>query len=111
MESADGQYLYYKRSNNGLWRVPSAGGDEMKILESFFGEFSVLEKGIYFWDRADSVSAFGLHFFNFATGETEMVSRIEGHLREGFSVSPDNRWALFSLEGQDSELILVENFR
>jgi Tol biopolymer transport system component len=110
MESPDGEFLYYTRSGS-LWRVPSAGGEETKILESA-SEFAVLDQGVYFMGWTSPVRAFGVLFFSFTTGKTEMVSRIEKGPHMGFSLSRDGRWALYSqVDQEDSDLMLVENFR
>ena len=115
-ESPDGKFVYYllksgeQEDSTELRRVPTEGGDEVRIVESVCPQyFAVTERGIYFfssWERSS------LQRFNFATRKVEIVAKIEGDLAWGLSVSPDSRWLIFSkYEGAGSNLMLVEKFR
>jgi len=52
LESVDGQYLYYvKLSQNALWKLPLAGGEEFQVLPAVAGFGSAYapgKDGIYF---------------------------------------------------------------
>jgi Tol biopolymer transport system component/DNA-binding winged helix-turn-helix (wHTH) protein len=55
-ESPDGRYLYYARGDeDGLWRVPVAGGPEEQVLNqpsaNFWGYWQVTPRGIFYLDR------------------------------------------------------------
>jgi Tol biopolymer transport system component len=110
IESTDGRLVYYEKGG-GVWRVPIQGGEETRVLESFFNNnFAVVDQGIYFITSAERSA---IQYLSFATGK---ISRIAGiGTREpdyGFSVSPDGRWLLYTQwESLHSDLMLVKNFR
>ena len=67
--------------------------------------FAVSRGGIYFvlWPR--------IQYFDFTTGRTKTILTLEKETSLGLSVSPDERWLLYSQFDQDgSDLMLVENF-
>ncbi|HZC43747.1 MAG TPA: DPP IV N-terminal domain-containing protein, partial [Acidobacteriaceae bacterium] len=52
-DSSDGKYLYYTKENEpGIWRLPTGGGDEIRILANpsqyHWGDWAVSERGIYY---------------------------------------------------------------
>jgi Tol biopolymer transport system component len=56
-ESEDGAFLYYTKTDqvSGLWRLPLAGGEETRILESVKARsFALVPDGIYFFAPAPS---------------------------------------------------------
>ena len=117
VESPDGKFVYYllaweEGHNTELWRVPVEGGEEMRIVESVCPQFfSVVERGIYFFSGSENPS---VRFFHFATGKVETVSKVEGSVAFGFSVSPDSRWLLYSAfesAVMQTDLMMVEKFR
>ena len=115
VESPDGKFVYYLRSWEGdttteLWRVLAEGGEEIRIIESICPQFfAVVERGIYFFSGWENPS---VRWFHFATRKVETVAKVEGSMAYGFSVSPDSRWLLYAAYGgQESELMMVENFR
>jgi Tol biopolymer transport system component/predicted Ser/Thr protein kinase len=112
-ESLDGKVVYYEK-DNGLWKVPVEGGAETRVLESIndFGNFALVEEGIYFIPAANSATDSSIQFFSFATGKIKQIARIEKPTDMGLSVSPDRRWILCSqIDQVGSDLMLVENFR
>lgn len=55
-ESPDGKYLYYTRGDeDGLWRVPTSGGPEARVLHQpaagYWGYWQVTPRGIFYLDR------------------------------------------------------------
>ena len=56
LESPDGQYVYVVRdvSVRGIWRVPTAGGNEELVISLlkpiFWGLWTIMREGIYFLD-------------------------------------------------------------
>ena len=113
-ESLDGKFVYFARTpdQTSLWRVPVAGGDETKVLDSVLGSaFAPADKGIYFVvPKPDGTSLF--QFSSFATGRVTTLTEIRQLVSWGFSVSPDERYILYTQEDQTgSDLMLVENFR
>ena len=113
-ESFDGKFVYFGRTpgQTSIWRVPVGGGDETKVVESALGQaFTVAEKGIYFvTQNPDDTSVFQFH--SFATGKVTALAEIHQPVSWGVSVSPDERYILYTQEDQaGSDLMLVENFR
>jgi len=126
-ESPDGAWLYYVQSIVGaspLWRMPTSGGVPVKVLEGVdLANFAVLDKGIYYIDRASG--AVGVHYFDRTAGETRLqyfdfatrrsttVARNLGNVAGvPLSASKDGRTILYPrAESSVDDLMLVENFR
>lgn len=58
-ESPDGKWLYFARGDeNGIWRMPTAGGDAVRILDQpmngYWAYWAVGRGGIYFLDQKQS---------------------------------------------------------
>jgi len=88
------------------------GGEETKIVESAMGQaFAVGRKGIYFVaPNPDGSSA--VQFQSFATCKVTTIALIQRSLEFGLSVSPDERFILYTQVDQSgSDLLLVENFQ
>jgi Tol biopolymer transport system component/serine/threonine protein kinase len=116
VESPDGRDLYFtiwglEGGLPGIWRMPVGGGEAMKIHDfgGFLG-FEVLEDGICVVNRDSqppSVDYLDLH-----SGKTRQIAALDVRPgRMGFSISPDQRWILFQGWEDESDLMLVENFR
>jgi Tol biopolymer transport system component len=117
VESPDGKFFYYQAETSEgegaeLRRVPVEGGEEIRITGVVRPQsFSVVERGIYYISGSENPS---VQRFNFATRKVETVAKVEGRVGQGFSVSPDSRWLLYTaLEGgsEQSDLMMVEKFR
>jgi Tol biopolymer transport system component len=109
IESPDGRLVYYEKGG-GVWRV-SMGGEETRVLESFFNNnFAVADQGIYFIHSAERSA---IQYLSFVTGKVSRIADIGPREPDyGFSVSPDGRWLLYAeWESLRSDLMLVENFR
>ena len=114
-ESDDGKWVYYIKNtwDSCLWRMPSEGGEETRVLDSVvYRAFTVVTEGIYFVPRSDPAGQYSIQFFNFATKKIRSILAT-GRKGGGYlSVSPDGRWILYSQVDQaSSDLKLVENFR
>lgn len=125
IESHDGRDLYYAEGAerpSSLWRMPVAGGTPEKILDGvLFATFDVIERGIYYIDRA-SVGSGGLfsdppegdrrlQYDDFATGRTTTVARNLGAVI-GLSASRDGSAVFFSrVDSSIDELMVVDDFR
>jgi eukaryotic-like serine/threonine-protein kinase len=115
LESTDGKFLYYiKAATGSIWRMPVEGGQETPILDRkiAWSHWRVVENGIYFldWDASPPE----IDFFDFVTRRSTQIATVERAkgIWGGFAVSPDGRWILFSrVDENDSEIMLVENFR
>jgi hypothetical protein len=114
VESRDGKYLYYSRSSEDstIWRVPIGGGAEERVLgvpKPFDPSHWVLvAAGIYVIDGDGD-----LYFYRLSDGSVTKVIH-DGRFVTDWSmaVSPDGHeivWA--QIDTQQSDLMLVENFR
>jgi Tol biopolymer transport system component/predicted Ser/Thr protein kinase len=118
-ESPDGKFLYYSKAFNAtsLWKVPVQGGEETQVVDSlsYYANFAVVNKGIYWIPRPDSAGGGAIEFLDLATGKIKPVARLEKPGRPGglgLTVSPDGRWILYSpFDQEGSDIMLVENFR
>jgi Tol biopolymer transport system component/tRNA A-37 threonylcarbamoyl transferase component Bud32 len=127
IESPDGAWLYYVQTvftPGPLYRVPTSGrGMPTKILDGVvLGNFAVLDKGIYYIDRASGEEgvywtdrASGetrLQYFEFATSKSRTVARNLGDVDGPIAVSAIGRTILFArVDSSIDDLMLVENFR
>jgi eukaryotic-like serine/threonine-protein kinase len=115
-ESVDGKYLYYTRSREpigSLWKMPVDGGQETKIVEGVvIFNFDVTVHGLYYMSQPDPRSQNKLvQFLNFADQKTRILAKITQDVYHGFSVSPDERWLLYSPQGRGgSNVMVVDNF-
>jgi hypothetical protein len=94
--------------------VPVEGGEETLVLEqvAFWDTFAMGNQGIYFFPRLDISGGSHLDFFDFATGKIKTIANVEKPWNYGLAVSPDGRYILYSrIDQQDSDVMLVENFR
>lgn len=118
-ESPDGRFLYYLKPGAELWRLPTAGGPEARVLEgsgldSIVAAYpamnwSPLDQGVLLIDRAQRV----LRFFP-ASAKGQATSReIPGIVSwSGLSLSPDRRWLLVTrLSRATVDVMLIDNFR
>jgi Tol biopolymer transport system component len=113
-ESADGKTLFYtKGPSSPLFARLVAGGPERQVLDhvGLSRDFAVFEDGIYYAGRFENGQT-PLLFFQFSTGRSRLLTRIEGDLYYGLSVSPDRKTVLFSKSvASGRDLMLIENFR
>jgi Tol biopolymer transport system component len=115
-ESPDSRFIYYVRSYDtagSLWRIPVGGGEEEMVLDAMihYGAFVVVDRGIYFAAHPGPrpMAAMSVLFSSFETGKIETL--VEGIIRvEGITVSPDERWLLYTEVDFSADLMLVENF-
>jgi serine/threonine protein kinase len=113
LESSDGTQLYYRvpGSPSGLWRVPTSGGTEVKLLEGELSPgFAVVEKGIYYieWLAGEAC----LRFFDFAAERSTTVAPNLGAVEGALAATHDGRTILYTRrDSSGDDLMLVENFR
>jgi hypothetical protein len=127
IESLDGEYVYFARRRsvpqdpeNAIWRIPVEGGDEEVVIESVPSSdtnWDVTAEGIYFVDRHEASTPqehWVVNLFRFDRRRISEVAtlryppRLDG---PALSVSSDGRWVLVSQMQEESDLMLVENFR
>jgi len=114
--SSDGKFLYYVKDNeNGIWRMPTTGGDEIAVLPQFpsehWGDWALVDTGIYYVDKVGHPA---IKFLNFANHKVTKIVEVESLPvpgDPGFTVSPDEKQIVFSqLDRSAVDLMLVENF-
>jgi Tol biopolymer transport system component/DNA-binding winged helix-turn-helix (wHTH) protein len=117
-ESSDAKFLYYiKDDRPGVWRMPAAGGDEIKISPlpspAHWGDWALVDTGIYYADDTGDRPA--IEFLAFDTHKVSKIAEVESLPPggdPGFTVSPDENWLIFSQVDRSAvDLMLVENFR
>jgi len=119
LESFDGKMLYYLKpgqyhDNGPIWKVPREGGEEKLVLDRTinWAMWVLRPEGIYF--SADMTGReFLIEFFSFQTGKSVSFCQEQNPDARGFlTISPDGEWFVY-VDGppQESDLMLVENFR
>ena len=94
----DGKTVYYENEGR-IWQVRADGssgpvainGASTTVLTAG-PRLAVNRDGIYYY----ATTAGELQFFRFATGHSRGILRPEKPLGIGLSVSPDQKWLLFS---------------
>ena len=120
-ESADGLHLYYAkgRGTSLLWRRPGPKGPPgeetpMPAVLQTAPDFEVVPEGIYYMPEPFFLQRTGLpvQFFDLAARTAKPLFTPEKTTTGGLSVSPGRRWILYTqIDRQESDLLLVENFR
>ena len=117
-ESTDGAYLYFSASPGvgalvPLWRVPTAGGPAVKILDGVLnGAVEVVDRGIYYIDRPAMKAT--LRFFDVASRRSVTIADDLGTPADGggFAASRDGRTLLFARRDSSiDDLMLVEHLK
>ncbi len=111
--SADGKTLYYTRIGEGLFAVPVTGGTEQLVDRSVRPRsFSVTSDGIYFITTRRGDGLYDLGVLDPSTLKKRVLSRLDGPINQGLTVSPDRKTVLYCREKDpQADLRLVENFR
>jgi Tol biopolymer transport system component len=130
-ESADGKWVYFVRqphsplakgwwgADSGLWRVPTGGGPEEKVLDGVrSGAWGLSESGIFFVEAADNSGSRSSRLVRVAQSNPEAkvaLGNIDRQMEDdssAFAVSRDARSFLLVLQSRlDSDLFLVNDFR
>jgi len=117
-EGPDGKFLYYTKypAVNGIWRMPSGGGEETSVVAGmeaeFWGYWAVVEEGIYYLDTSAKPA---IAFYDFADGQVTRLFELEARpAREatGLGVSSDGRTILYTQQDAlTSDIVLVDSFQ
>ena len=117
----DGEFIYYlkppgSQTISELWKVPVQGGTESRVLGPLYRDcHAIMEHGIYFLSLP-TAGGVPLDYFDYATNQVKRIGLIpkipgEGGIDNGFTVSPDERYFLYSYGASlGTDLMLVENF-
>jgi Tol biopolymer transport system component len=119
VESFDGETLYYTKpgrqshDTGPIWKVPREGGKETSVMEReiLFLDWALRPEGIYF--SAKSGRKYMIDFLGFQSGKITPFFQEETPNKRAFlTISPDGEWFAY-VQGlpQESDLMLVENFR
>ena len=119
-ETADGHYLYYLKGRGipGIWRVPTAGGEEVPVVDrdqvGLWRCWRLAGGGIYYGTAAPPDGA-RLEFLDLATGRVREIGRTTKApdlTIPSLAVSPDGRHLLYAQYDQSgSNIMMVEDFR
>lgn len=92
-ESADGKSLFYtKAASSPVFAKPLSGGPERQILPYVTsGAFVPVKDGIYYIDRRGDDRQYPLQFFQFSLDASRVLTRIQGEVHLGLTVSPDRK--------------------
>ena len=114
-ESADGQFVYYygyyQLQKRGIWRVPVSGGPETLILDRKISPlwWDLTDRGIYF------IEGNTISLYDSATRRARSLAPVHSDPRfepDGFlSVSPDDKWLLYTGGIRTSDIMMIDNFR
>ena len=116
IESPDGRFVYYtKFESRGLWRMPSSGGPELRVLDALQGydwaDWALAENGVYFLEH-NKIEATILNFFDFSTNKIVRVATLDKPIGWGLTLAPDGKSLVFvEAEFAESNVMLVRNFR
>jgi len=114
--SKDGRWLYYSKfSEQGIWKMPTQGGNGTLVLNRKTERFwDLTEQGICFIDL-DAKPHATINFYDFDTQRVNEIGTVDQQLIIGngaLSLSPDAQWVLYpQVDHLESHIMLVENFR
>jgi hypothetical protein len=118
-ESRDGRTLYYTKglTVEGLWRVPTSGGDETPVVDfpkvGYWGYWALARNGAYFVNT--DVRPYALEFVDFGTRRVVRIATLPKPpvaWESGLALSPDERSLLYlQVDQVNSDIALVENFK
>ena len=116
-ESFDGETIYFashdERSTLKKVALPGQPGMESDVdglpRLSNSGLWTLSAAGIYFVPADEPRS---LRYFDFASKQIRPIFEVDKDFSSGLSVSPDGRWILYSLVGDESsDIMIVDHFR
>lgn len=116
VESHDASILYYsQRNRSGIWRVPTGGGEETRILNRpvNWTDWSLSREGlVYIARRARPVGeGFVIGYLQFDSGKVTEIYQADSTCRHGWlTVSQDDQWVLYGeVPRWEVNLMLAEN--
>jgi protease II len=117
MESVDGKYFYYHKSQ-AIWKVPVEGGEETLVTSeraNFMNWWALRDQGIYFTEPSAAEHQSILKLFRFGSGQSSQIAVLDQPLPGLFmrlSLPVDGSWLLYDqLDRDESDIMLIENFR
>ena len=116
-DAPDGTAVYFVSNVGGAWMLMRASlrdPSSESVVQAvpplrFVGDWTLVKGGIYFIPASSPRT---IHYFNFANGKITSLFTADKPFFFGLSVSPDQRWLLFTqTEVVGSDIMLVEHFR
>lgn len=116
MESYDGDTVFYTRHyEGGIWKVPSHGGAESRVIESkpqvgFWGHFAVTTTGLYVLD-AEAEPRPTIEFYSFADRRISSVLKLDQtpeRWQPSLSASADGKTIYFAQHDRQSVIKMME---
>jgi serine/threonine protein kinase len=111
-ESKDGNWIYYSKNdtlnNINIWKKSLPEGTETLVLQCNMEDhhqWDLAEDGIYFieWNV--------INFYDFKTDNTTEIADLGHTWNPELNVSSDQHWILYTQSVEESDIVLVENFR
>ncbi len=117
-ESADGQYVYFRRDRS-IWRIPTAGGAAEEVIkpdhDARWTAFQTAAAGLYYLELDRDEHTVALRFYDFQSKKSRELVRLpvtDAGSASAFSVSPDGRYILYpTVDHAQTTLVLTEDFR
>jgi hypothetical protein len=96
-----------------VFAKPLSGGEERQVLPYIhYRAFAPVADGIYYIGQRSDEGYYPLEFFQFSSGKSRLLTKIEGYPSYGLSVSPDRKTILFSKSATSgADLMMIENFQ
>ncbi|MCW8879152.1 MAG: winged helix-turn-helix domain-containing protein [Kangiellaceae bacterium] len=110
--SSDGQWIYFtKFHQDGLWRIPSAGGAEELITDNFsklnWLHWQLVDDGAYYLDISHEIP--GIYFFSFENKSRKLALSKQADQSNDFSISQQSKKIVFSkTDSQKGDIYLVK---
>jgi Tol biopolymer transport system component len=111
-ESTDGKWIYFtKYDTTGIWKKSLHEGGETLVLNSNNeqNQWDLVEDGIYF--IKGKVKSSVINFYDFANGKITEIADLGIRWSFDLDVSSDQHWILYTQAVEESDIVLVENFR
>jgi eukaryotic-like serine/threonine-protein kinase len=116
-ESYDGKYVYYAKQGDvrGIWRIPSNGGEETRILDQVQqSKWALGRDGIFYVDFSSDPRR--ILYYDFSRRRINPITELQKGMRfnanPSLAVSADGRSILYATFMRlESDIFLAENFR
>ena len=114
-ESKDGNWIYYSKYDTliNIWKKSLPEGEETLVLRSNLlnhYQWNLVENGIYYFNKMTSGN-WVINFYDFTTEYTTEIADLGDTWNPYLDVSPDRHWILYTHLVEESDIVLVENFR
>jgi Tol biopolymer transport system component len=112
-ESTDGNWVYYsKPDTTGIWKKSLPEGEETLVFYPTWEQsyqWDLIEGGIYYIGKI--TSGWGINFYDFTNEKITEIIDLGETWNPYLNVSYDQHWILYTQVDEESDIILIENFR